>query len=422
MHNTPGLAASAAAATRRNAWFRGLLHARLRHLTDGRLRLEDDVGCAEYGTPTERCGLTVTVRVHDLAAYRRMVLRGTIGAGESFMDGEWSSDDLTGLIRILLVNRAVMDGMEKGLARLTHPLFKAYHWLHRNTLRGSRTNIAQHYDLSNEFYQLFLDETLMYSCAVFPDPSSTLHEASVAKNDLICRKLQLKPGDHLLEIGTGWGGFALHAAQHYGCRITTTTISERQWELATRRIAESGLSERVTVLFQDYRTLQGRYDKIVSIEMLEAVGHTYYDTYFRRCSELLAPDGLMLLQTITIADRTFEEAKHRVDFIQRYIFPGGCLPSVAAITQSLARHTDLAVFHLDDIGPHYVTTLQRWRDRFVDQLDAVRALGFSDRFIRMWLFYLGYCEGGFAERAISNVQMLLTKPECRRVPLAAVAP
>jgi cyclopropane-fatty-acyl-phospholipid synthase len=178
----------------------------------------------------------------------------------------------------------------------------------------------------------------------------------------------------------------------------------------------------VTVLFQDYRTLQGRYDKIVSIEMLEAVGHAYYDTYFRRCSELLAPDGLMLLQTITIADCTFEEAKHRVDFIQRYIFPGGCLPSVAAITQSLARHTDLAVFHLDDIGPHYVTTLQRWRDRFVDQLDAVKALGFSDRFIRMWLFYLGYCEGGFAERAISNVQMLLTKPECRRAPLAAVAP
>jgi len=399
--------------------FRKLVLKHLSKLRDGRLHIENDSGTCSVGELTERCSIEVTLRIHDPAAYRRIALRGSIGAGESYMDRQWSCDDLTGLMRLLVVNRPAMDDLEMGFARLAQPMFHAYHWLHRNTVAGSRQNISAHYDLSNEFYQLFLDETLMYSCAVFPDSASTLFDASVAKNDLICRKLALNPSDHLLEIGTGWGGFALHAARHYGCRVTTTTISTRQWELAKKRVAEAGLEDRITVLLEDYRRLHGCYDKIVSIEMLEAVGHAYYDTYFAKCGELLQQDGMMLLQTITIADQIYEKAKQSVDFIQRYIFPGGCLPSVTAIAHSLTGATDLRIFHLDDIGPHYVTTLQHWRKRFFEQIDRVRELGFSDRFIRMWEFYLCYSEGGFAERAIGNVQMLLTKPGCRRAPLAA---
>ncbi len=402
-------------------FFRELLLNHLSKLQHGRLHIEDAWGVRSLGAKTEQCGIETTLRIHDPAAYRRIALRGSIGAGESYMDEQWSCDDLTGLMRILVINRSTMDGLERGFARLALPLFHAYHWLHRNTVSGSRRNISAHYDLSNEFYQLFLDDTLMYSCAVFPDTGSTLFDASVTKNDLICRKLALNAADHLLEIGTGWGGFALHAARHYGCRVTTTTISTRQWELAKKRVSEAGLDDRITVLLEDYRRLEGRYDKIVSIEMLEAVGHAYYDTYFEKCSELLQQHGVMLLQTITIADQLYEKAKRSVDFIQRYIFPGGCLPSVTAIAHAVTKTTDLRIFHLDDIGPHYETTLQHWRRRFFEQIDRVRELGFSDRFIRMWEFYLCYCEGGFAERAIGNVQILLTKPGCRRAPLAATA-
>ncbi len=398
--------------------FRRQVMKRLSKLRDGRLSLQDPSGVHRFGSKTDRCILEASLHVHDPSAYRRIALRGSIGAAESYMDRQWSCDDLTALLRILAANRATMDGLEKGVALAARPLFRMYHWLHRNTPRGSRRNIAAHYDLSNEFYRLFLDDTLMYSCGIFSDPGATLFDASVAKNDLICRKLALRPDDHLLEIGTGWGGFALHAASRYGCRMTTTTISAQQFELARQRIAEAGLADRVTVLLEDYRQLRGRFDKIVSIEMLEAVGHAYYDTYFRKCGELLQHDGMMLLQTITIADPIYEQAKHSVDFIQRYIFPGGCLPSVTAMLQSLARTTDLRLFHLDDIGPHYITTLQHWRRRFFERIDRVRQLGFSDRFVRMWEFYLCYSEAGFAERTIGNVQMLLTKPGCRRAPLA----
>jgi cyclopropane-fatty-acyl-phospholipid synthase len=401
--------------------FRRLLLTHLAKLRHGVLRIEDELGSVRLGALTERCDIEVTLRVHDPAAYRRMALRGSIGAGESYMDGQWSCDDLTGLMRLLVVNRDAMDDLEKGLAWLARPLFQLFHWLHRNTVSGSRRNIAAHYDLSNDFYRLFLDDTMMYSCGVFASADSTLYEASVAKNDLICRKLQLTPDDHLLEIGTGWGGFALHAARNYGCRITTTTISNQQWEMARQRIAEAGLTDRITLLREDYRDLSGRYDKIVSIEMIEAVGHHYYDTYFRKCSELLNDHGMMVLQTITIADQYYERVKHSVDFIQRYIFPGGCLPSVTAIADSLTRVTDFRIFHLDDIGPHYATTLHHWRRRFFDRIEEVRQLGFPERFIRMWEFYLCYCEGGFLERAIGNVQLLLTKPGCRRQPLATTA-
>jgi cyclopropane-fatty-acyl-phospholipid synthase len=287
------------------------------------------------------------------------------------------------------------------------------HWLNRNSPDGSRRNIAAHYDLGNDLFALFLDDTMAYSCGVFEREDATLHEAQVAKFERACRRLRLSPSDHLLEIGTGWGGLALHAASRYGCRVTTTTISREQHDWARERIRAAGLSDRVTLLLDDYRDLRGRYDKLVSIEMIEAVGHQFLDTYTAQCSRLLEPHGAMLLQAITIRDQLYAEALESVDFIQRYIFPGSFIPSVTAIADSVRRATDMKVFHLEDIGPHYATTLRRWRERFFERIDDVRRLGYSEQFVRMWDFYLCYCEGGFLERQLGDVQMLLTKPRCR---------
>ena len=399
---------------------RRIVHGRLQGLALGRLTVNDSESSVSFGQYSEDCPLQATVTVHDTHVYSRLALRGSIGVGESYMAGEWSCDDLTTLVRIFVLNREILDGLEKGLARLAMPLFRLMHFMRRNTKTGSQANISAHYDLGNEFYKLFLDESMMYSSAIFPDEQSSLLAASIAKIDRICRKLELSPADHLLEIGTGWGGFALHAAKHYGCRVTTTTISKEQFRLAKERIEAEGLDDRVTVLRKDYRELDGQFDKLVSIEMIEAVGHRYFDTYFQACSRLLKPHGMMLLQSITIADQEYEKAKRAVDFIQHYIFPGGCLPSLTAISQSLTHVTDLRLFHLEDIGPHYATTLRHWRARFFANLDQVRNLGFSDSFIRMWEFYLCYCEGGFTERAIGTVQLLLTKPRCRRESLLPV--
>ena len=329
-------------------------------------------------------------------------------------------DDLTALMRILLQNRDVLDGMETGLARLAAPLQKALHWAARNTRSGSRRNIEAHYDLGNSFFKLFLDPTMMYSSAIFERADMTLEQASIAKLDRICRKLDLKPGDRVMEIGTGWGGFAIHAARHYGCHVTTTTISPAQHQLAQQRVAAAGLNERIALLQTDYRDLSGQYDKLVSIEMIEAVGYQYYNAYFRKCSELLKPEGLMLLQAITIADQRYEAAKKSVDFIQRYIFPGSCIPSIAAISDALARVTDMRLYHLEDIGPHYATTLRRWYDNCEAKVDQIRALGYPESFRRMWAFYLCYCEAGFMERVIGDVHMLLVKPQAR--PAAIVPP
>jgi cyclopropane-fatty-acyl-phospholipid synthase len=320
-------------------------------------------------------------------------------------------------VRLFVLNLDALDGLEGGLARFTSPLRKAIHALRRNSRNGSRRNIAAHYDLGNDFFRLMLDDTLMYSAATFEHAGQSLYDAQIARLDHICRKLELKPDDHLLEIGTGWGGLALHAARNYGCRVTTTTISREQWKLARERVHEAGLEQRVEVLCEDYRDLTGTYDKLVSIEMIEAIGHQYYDTYFKRCSELLTPRGAMLLQAITIADQRYEQARRSVDFIQRYIFPGSCIPSVSALTSSIARASDLRVFDLADIGPHYATTLAHWRQNFRANLPRIRALGYDENFIRMWEYYLCYCEGGFAERVLGDVQMLLVKPGNRRTPL-----
>lgn len=398
-------------------WVRAAVLSRLNDLQHGELTVVEGDERQTFTGRAHECPLRATVFVHDPRFYSDVAFRGSIGVGEAYMSGWWSCDDLTALVRIMIRNRSVMDTLEGGLARLAVPLHTVFHFLRANSKLGSQRNIAAHYDVGNEFFALFLDETLTYSCGIFERAESTLHEASLAKLDRICRKLQLSPRDHLLEIGTGWGGLAIHAAGQYGCRVTTTTISQQQYTRAVERIAEAGLSDRITVLLQDYRDLSGQYDKLVSVEMIEAVGHRFYDTYFASCSRLLKPDGLMVLQAITIADQEYERAKRAVDFIQRYIFPGSCIPSITAMCTSLTRATDLRLFHLEDITPHYATTLRRWRENLFANIAGVRALGYPEAFMRMWEFYLCYCEGGFLERAIGDVQMVLTKPLCRREPL-----
>ena len=389
---------------------------RLKH---GELILNDGKEQQIFGRKDERVPKTIAITVRDSSFYTSILLNGALGAGEAYIKGYWTCEDLTDMIELFICNRSHLEGDLSGIRWLAKPVRLLQHLSKRNTLKGSRRNIEAHYDLGNELFKLFLDETMMYSCGIFKDRNTTLKQASEAKLERICRKLELKPGDHVLEIGTGWGGFALYAAQHYGCRVTTTTISKEQHEFATQRIVEAGLEDKVTLLFDDYRKLQGEYDKLVSIEMIEAIGYQYFDTYFRKCTELLKPDGMMLLQSITIADQRYHTAKRSIDYIQRYIFPGGCLPSVAALGDAIAENTDMRIFHLEDIGPHYATTLRLWRERFFDNIERVKQLGYPDDFIRMWHYYLCYCEGGFKQQAIGTVQLLLTKPQALRKPLTS---
>lgn len=396
----------------RGAWpWRDLVARQFERIRRGALELRERGGSTRFGNP-DPGEISASVEVLDPRFYADIALGGSIGAAESYMCGRWRTNDLTDLVRLMVRNRGVMDGMDTHWARLRTPLFHCYHWLRRNTERGSRANIGAHYDLGNEFFRLFLDRSLMYSCALFAEPGMTLDAAQEAKLDRICRVLNLEPGEHVLEIGTGWGGFALHAAGRYGCRVTTTTISRQQHALATERVRAAGLADRVQVLDQDYRQLSGCYDKLVSIEMIEAVGHRYYETFFRQCGRLLARDGLFLLQAITIEDCRYQRALSEVDFIQRYIFPGSCIPSVSALTGAAGRASDLRLIELVDLGAHYAETMAHWRQRFLARLPEVRALGYPESFIRMWEFYLCYCEGGFLERAISDVHMLFARPDC----------
>ena len=392
---------------------RGVFLKLLGGIERGRVHLVDGAERHSFGRTSERFPLEATITVRHRRFYGDSLFGGTIGAAEAYMAGFWTTDDLTALVRIFTLHPELFGSMDKGFARLMAPLYQAFHAARKNTRAGSRRNIVAHYDLGNEFYRLFLDDTLTYSCGIFEREDASLREASVAKYDRICRKLALSPADRVLEIGTGWGGFAIHAASRYGCRVTTTTISREQHDWAREKIAAAGVADRVTLLLDDYRDLRGRYDKLVSIEMIEAVGARFLDTYTAQCSRLLEPHGAMLLQAITIQDQVYEEALGSVDFIQRFIFPGSFIPSVTAITDSVRRATDLKVFHLEHIGPHYATTLRRWRENFFARLPEVRRLGYPDAFIRMWDYYLCYCEGGFLERQLGDVQMLLTKPRCR---------
>jgi cyclopropane-fatty-acyl-phospholipid synthase len=397
---------------------RGLLQSQLGALRDGEIRLLDGDTEHRYGTRNERCPLGVTIEVLHPRFYADAVFGGTVGGGAAYIHGAWRCSDLTALTRILYANRSVMQQMDRRWTFLSRPLLRAFHWLHRNSAQGSERNIRAHYDLGNDFYKLMLDESMAYSCGIFANESTTLADAQRAKFDAACVKLALQPDDHLLEIGTGWGGLALHAAKHYGCRVTTTTISREQHDYAREQIARQGLSDRITLLFEDYRALRGDYDKLVSIEMIEAVGAPYLDTYLAKCATLLRDGGAMLLQAITIQDQEYREQLRSINFIQRYVFPGSFIPSISVIADSLRRVTDLKIFHLEDIGPHYARTLATWRRNFFEQLGAVRKLGFNEQFIRLWEFYLCSCEGGFAERTLGGVQMLLTKPGCRRAVIA----
>jgi cyclopropane-fatty-acyl-phospholipid synthase len=386
--------------------------ARLKNLANGEVTLLERDERVTFGVATEEFPVSVTVRVHDASIYRDIALGGDIAAAEGYIAEKWTVNDLTGLIRIFAANPEVLNQIEHGVGRVLNPLLRLNHFLRRNRKSQSRKNIQAHYDLGDDLFSLFLDPTMSYSSAVYPRSDSSLDEAALHKLDLVCQKLELTESDHLLEIGTGWGGLAVHAAGNYGCRVTTTTISDNQYERAIERAREAGLSDRITVLKHDYRDLTGHYDKLVSIEMIEAVGHEYMDTYLKLCSQRLKPNGRALFQAILMNDRNFEKYRSSVDFIQKYIFPGGALPSLKSIMDSVHTVTDFKLAGVQDITQDYARTLRDWRERFLAKLNEVRLLGYPEEFIRMWEYYLCYCEGGFTERAINTVQIVLDKPHC----------
>ncbi|CAN7427645.1 cyclopropane-fatty-acyl-phospholipid synthase [Pseudoxanthomonas sp. LjRoot143] len=391
-------------------WLRTQLLARLDDLDHGTLVVRDALGEHRFGNASGDALPPVHLWVDEPAFYRAVAAQGSVGAGEAYIAGQWRCDDLVALVRLLVRNRALLDGMETGLARLGGWALRRWHALHRNTREGSRRNIAAHYDLGNDFFALFLSPDLMYSSAMFASMDDDLETASFRKLDAVCRKLALTPDDRVIEIGTGWGGFALHAARHYGCHVTTTTISQEQHALACQRVAEAGLQDRVTLLQQDYRDLQGTYDKLVSIEMIEAIGAPYLDTFFGKLGALLRPGGQALLQAITIEDHRYVQARDSVDFIKRFVFPGSFIPSLEAMYGAKTRSSDLQVLHQEDFGLSYAYTLRAWRRRFLTRLNDVRAQGFDERFIRLWEFYLAYCEGGFLERSIGVSHLLMQRP------------
>ena len=379
----------------------------------GSLTLREGDEAKVFGSTSDGSAPHAEVHVHDTDLYRRILTGGSIAAGETFIEGMWSSPDLTEVTRAFSANMAMLEAMSDKQNWLARLALKLSHWARRNTSTRSRENISAHYDLGNDFFSLFLDPSMMYSSAVFPSASADLASASQHKLKLICEDLELKAEDHLVEIGTGWGGMAIFAAEHYGCRVTTTTISRQQYDYTLEAVAQKGLEDQVTVLFEDYRDLQGQFDKLVSIEMIEAVGHQFYDTYFQKISHLLKPHGKAVIQAITITEQRYEQARDSVDFIKRYIFPGGCLPSLTIVSDALSRVTDMQMSNLRDIGRDYADTLKVWHASFLNKLDEVRAMGFDDRFIRMWRYYLSYCEGGFRERIIGTHQITLTKPGYR---------
>lgn len=361
--------------------------------------------------------LKANVTVHDPAFFKQMALGGGLGAAESFAQGHWTCSDLTALVRILIRNLPDGDTINGPLALAKNGLEKIGHFLRRNTISNAKQNILKHYDLSNDFFALFLDPSMTYSSAIFPHPECSLYEGSMEKIDRACRKLGLKPDDHLVEIGTGWGALAVHAVKQYGCRVTTTTISDEQHDFAQKRFQQEGVADRITLLKEDYRNLTGKFDKLVSIEMIEAVGHQFFDTFFKKCGQLLKPDGEMVMQAITIVDHRFDHHKKTADFIKRYIFPGGCLPSVTALSQSMASASRLRMVHMEDFAAHYAETLRRWRSQFFDQLDKVKNLGFDDRFIRIWDYYLCYCEAAFMERHVNVTQLWMANYGATASPL-----
>ena len=384
-----------------------------KEIKEGQITVKENSDHMVFGEVTPKFPVKATIEVQNSRMYMDIAAKGLNGSADAFIKGWWTCDNLTSLVRIFTRNRDTANKFESGIANLAIWALKLSHSCRRNNLKESLRNIHAHYDLGNEFFSTFLDDTRMYSCAIFTKPESSLHEASITKIDRICKKLNLSPTDHLLEIGTGWGGFALYAAKNYGCRITSTTISQEQFIFSENLIKKNGLQDQVTILKKDFRELEGQFDKLVSIEMIEAIGHSLYKTFFQKCGQLLKPEGLLAIQAITITDNLFHESKDFIDFIKQYIFPGSCIPSISALC-SAASSSDIKLFHLEDITPHYARTLKEWRTNFLKNKSRIKNLGFTNPFIRLWLFYLCYCEGGFIERQIGNVQMVFTKPLCRR--------
>ncbi len=398
-----------AIADRSAGWWASMARRALAGLRHGRLTIVDGSRRDTFGG-AGRADLTATVTVTSASTYRRLALGGSLGGAEAYLRGEWMADDLPAVLRILAANLDAADGFESLVARVFNLPSTVAHRLRRNSRRGSRRNIRDHYDLGNDLFALFLDETLTYSCGVFEREDASLRDASVAKLDLVCRKLALAAEHRVLEVGGGWGSFALHAARHYGCHVTTTTVSQAQFEVATARVAAAGLTDRIQVLLQDYRDVQGTFDRLVSIEMIEAVGARYLPRYFAACAARLAPGGQMLLQGIVLPEYRYRGYLRTADFVQRHVFPGGALTSLGAIAQAIGAGTDLSVLHVEDLSPHYARTLRLWREAFLERREDARRLGYDERFVRLWEFYLAYCEAGFAEHCTGVVQMLLTRP------------
>ncbi|GAA0839320.1 cyclopropane-fatty-acyl-phospholipid synthase family protein [Marinobacter szutsaonensis] len=358
--------------------------------------------------------------IHDHSTWRDLLTGGGVGAAEAYVAGDWSTPDLVSLLRFFTRNVDRMNEFEDRFSWVTKPALKGLHWLNRNTKEGSRKNISAHYDLGNDLFETFLDATMMYSSAIYPREDATLEEAAVHKLDTICRKLDLGPDDRVIEIGTGWGGFAIHAAKHYGCHVTTTTISREQLELAKARVKAEGLEDRITLLFDDYRDLEGEFDKLVSIEMIEAVGPQFLDSYFQQINALLKPDGLALVQAINMPEQRYARALKNVDFIQRFIFPGSFIPSFGAMLESVRNGSNLVLTHSEDIGFHYARTLRDWCERFMAKRDTLEQMGYDQAFRRLWHFYFAYCEAGFSERAIGVSQLVFAKPGNKRANILSV--
>ena len=390
-----------------NKLARNIVSHQLAKIHHGQLLITENKKVSVFGT---RNRIRADIKVLNPNFYAYILFGGSIGAAESYMRGDWRSKNLTDVIRLMAVNSAAMDSMEGSYKLLLQPLFKIIHYLNKNTVAGSKKNIVRHYDLSNDFFALFLDTSMMYSSAIYANTKMNLEEAAINKIKIICEKLKLKKTDRLVEIGSGWGGFAIYAAQNYGCHVTTTTISEQQFLYVKNKIKQLKLSKKITLVKKDYRQLTGKYNKLVSIEMIEAVGHHFYDTYFSKIASLLTDDGVALIQAITIRDQRYKAALKSVDFIQKYIFPGSTIPSVTSMQESLTRSTDMTIFDIQDIGSDYARTLNAWKVKFVANKARIKELGFDAEFMRMWFFYFCYCEGGFKEKVISDIHLHLTKP------------
>lgn len=382
---------------------------KLAQIDYGSIRIIDEVSTFET-VGNKRHDLAATVEIKNIRTYRLLVMRGALGGAEAYMAGWWEADNLFAFIRLMALNQKALAGLEGGLAVMQRPLESVLYYLSRNTMDGSLKNISAHYDLSNELFKTFLDEKMMYSCAYYPENVTDLDQAATAKLKLICDKMDLQPNDKILEIGTGWGGFAIYAAENYGCHVTTTTISKEQHDYAADEIKKKGLEGKITLLFEDYRKLEGKYDKVVSIEMIEAVGAQFLNEYISKCADLLKEDGALFLQAITINDQIYDRALKEVDFIKKYIFPGSFIPSSFAIQEAAKTASDLRMYDFEDLTPHYTKTLLSWRDRFMANKNAIKKLGFDDVFIKKWDYYFCYCAGGFAERSIGSVHMIFGKP------------